>query len=441
MQMRVEDAVADVWARLDARSDRVVGLTSDLVRIPSVNPKFQDLPEEGREAEVQALIARELSGSHLAIKTFDALPGRPNLLAETEAVGNGDRDLILCGHIDVVPVGDVREWSYDPFCGDVRDGKVLGRGTMDMKAGMACCIEALRVIREAGIALQGKVSLHSVVDEEAGGFGAKAMVKTGYLAPAAIIAEPGGDEIFISQGGLEWLRITIRGRQGHSAYRFTGMYPQPHQENRKAPPISAADMATRFLVALRDYEAANARVKSHPMMAPGINHFGVGSVRIGAGLGADGLPMIMTNPGIVPDVAVIDIDHKFMPHETSAEIRADFEQFVAHFCATDPWLRENPIDVKWDLYDLHFPPMNTAADHQLVKIVTDRRSSLGKPTALRGSIGVTDGAHYAVAGVQPIRYGPFGANQHAADEWADVASIKMTTKVMAAAILDWCGVA
>jgi acetylornithine deacetylase len=85
--------------------------------------------------------------------------------------------------------------------------------------------------------------------------------------------------------------------------------------------------------------------------------------------------------------------------------------------------------------------MNTAADHRLVKIVTDRRSSLGKPTALRGSIGVTDGAHYAVAGVQPIRYGPFGANQHAADEWADVASIKMTTKVMAAAILDWCGVA
>lgn len=105
------------------------------------------MPEEGREAEVQALIARELSGSHLAIKTFDALPGRPNLLAETEAVGDGDRDLILCGHIDVVPVGDVREWSYDPFCGDVRDGKVLGRGTMDMKAGMACCIEALRVIR------------------------------------------------------------------------------------------------------------------------------------------------------------------------------------------------------------------------------------------------------------------------------------------------------
>ncbi|WP_412066819.1 M20 family metallopeptidase [Rhizobium sp. SYY.PMSO] len=441
MHKRVEEAVADVWSRLDAGPDRAVGLTSDLVRIPSVNPKFQVEPEEGLERQVQELIAGELSGCGLDIRTFDALPGRPNLLAETEASGSPERGLILCGHIDVVPVGDRREWSYDPFCGDIREGKVLGRGTMDMKAGMACCVEALRVIREAGIRLQGKVALHSVVDEEAGGFGAKAMVRAGHLAPAAIIAEPGGDEIFISQGGLEWLRVTIRGRQGHSAYRFTGMYPQPYQENRKAPPISAADMATRFLSALRDYEAANARVKSHPMMPPGINHFGVGAVRIGAGLGADGLPMIMTNPGIVPDVAVIDIDHKFMPHETSADIRADFERFVAHFCATDPWLRENPIEVKWDLYDLHFPPMNTSADHPLVRIVTDRRASLGKPTALRGSIGVTDGAHYAVAGVHPIRYGPFGANQHAADEWADVESIKTTTKVLAAAILDWCGVA
>jgi acetylornithine deacetylase len=117
-------------------------------------------------------------------------------------------------------------------------------------------------------------------------------------------------------------------------------------------------------------------------------------------LGEDGLPIIMSNPGIVPDVAVIDIDHKFMPHETSADIRADFEAFVAHFCATDPWLREHPIEVKWDLYDLHFPPMNTSADHELVKIVTARRASLGRPTVLRGSIGVTDGAHYAVAGVQ-----------------------------------------
>ena len=441
MQDRIDNAVADVWARLDAKSDRVVGLTSDLVRIPSVNPKFQDEPEAGREAQVQALIADELSGCDLAVSTFDALPGRPNLLAQTEGAGNGERDLILCGHIDVVPVGDLREWSYDPFCGDVRNGRVLGRGTMDMKAGMACCVEALRVIREAGIALRGRVSLHSVVDEEAGGSGAKAMVRAGHLAPAAIIAEPGGDEIFISQGGLEWLRITIRGRQGHSAYRFTGMYPQPWQENPKAPPISAADLASRFLAALRDYEAANSRVKSHPMMPPGINHFGVGVVRIGAGLGEDGLPIIMSNPGIVPDVAVIDIDHKFMPHETSADIRADFEAFVAHFCATDPWLRENPIEVKWDLYDLHFPPMNTSADHELVKIVTARRASLGRPTALRGSIGVTDGAHYAVAGVQPIRYGPFGANQHAPDEWADVESIRTTTKIFAASILDWCGIA
>lgn len=439
-----QDAIARVWAVLDAEPDWTVDLASRLVRIPSVNPKFPtgngDVDISGREAEVQALLDGELRALGLTTRQWDALPGRPNLVAKTPA-GDPDKSLILCGHVDVVPVGDASAWSWPPFSGEVRDGRLLGRGSQDMKAGLACCVGAIRAIRKAGIELDGQFALHSVVDEEAGGFGARSAVAEGEHAAAVIVAEPGQGEIFLCQGGLEWLRVTIRGRQGHSAYRYTGYWPQPHAARTGNEPVSAADIATRFLMALRDYEAGVARSKSHPLMPAGVNHFGVGVVQIGAGMGADGLPQILSNPGIVPDVAVIDIDMKFLPHEKTAEVRADFEAFVAGFCASDPWLRDNPITVEWDLYGLHFPPMNTSPDHPIVGSIRAARERLGHAqTILRGSIGVTDGAHYAAAGMQALRYGPAGANQHGADEWADVASIRETTKILAAAVIDWCGV-
>lgn len=443
MPDRLRQAVDKAWSVLDAEPDWPVDLAARLVRIPSVNPKFPEgssIDISGREAEVQAVLDAELSALGLATRQWDALPGRPNLIAKTEP-GVAGKSLILCGHVDVVPVGDAAGWSWPPFCGEVRDGRLLGRGSQDMKAGMACCVGAIRAIRKAGIRLEGQLALHSVVDEEAGGFGAQAAVAAGELADALIVAEPGRGEVFVCEGGLDWLRVTIPGRAGHSSLRYQGYWPQPDALRNDNAPVSAADIATRFLLALREYEAGIARAVTHPLMPSGVNHFGVGVVRIGVGLGADGLPQIMSNPGICPDAAIIDIDRKFMPHETTEATRADFEAFVAAFCATDPWLRENPITVEWDLYGLHFPPMNTSPDHPLVQSITAARARLGHAqTRIAGMTGATDAAHYAAAGVQGLRYGPAGANQHGADEWADVASIRETTKILAAAIIDWCGV-
>ncbi|MFV0474390.1 MAG: M20 family metallopeptidase [Pikeienuella sp.] len=443
MSAELEDAIHRAWVEIDAEPDWAVDLAARLVKIPSVNPKFPaggDIDIEGREAEVQDLLEGELTALGLTTRRWDALPGRPNLIAKTEAGGDPARSLILCGHVDVVPVGDASAWSWPPFCGEIRDGRLLGRGAQDMKAGLAAAVGAIRAIRKAGLRLDGQLALHAVVDEEAGGFGARAAVAEGELAAAAILAEPGNGEIFLCQGGLEWLRVTIRGRQGHSAYRYAGYYPQPHAARTGNEPVSAADIATRFLMALRDFEAGVARSRSHPLMPAGANHFGVGTVRIGAGMGPDGLPAIMNNPGIVPDVAVIDIDMKFLPQEKTEEVRAEFEAFVAGFCAADPWLREHPITVAWELYGLHFPPQNTKPDHPLVgALLSARRRAGHENTTFRSSVGVTDGAHYAAKGVTALRYGPAGANQHGADEWADVASIRETARILAAAAIEWCG--
>ena len=104
--------------------------------------------------------------------------------------GNEDKSLIVGGHIDVLPVGDVSAWGRDPFSGDIDCGNVWGRGAVDMKGGLAACIGAVRAIRWAGVELDGRLSVHSVVDEEAGGFGAIDLLRRGHAAGRAIIAEP-----------------------------------------------------------------------------------------------------------------------------------------------------------------------------------------------------------------------------------------------------------
>lgn len=434
-----DKAVAAVQAAIEKDRDFVVALTQDLVRIPSVNPKFQLDPAINREADVQDHIEPILKGAGFSTERWDALPGRPNLIGERP--GSEERSLILCGHIDVVPTGEAGRWTVDPFGGEIKGGRIYGRGAVDMKGGVAACVAAVRALDKAGIGLAGRLAVHAVVDEEAGGFGAIAAVKRGKLAKAALIAEPTWGDVLPVEGGLEWCRVTIRGRAAHSALRYNEIYPQPHTPGRLEPGVNAIELAVRFIEALRHYELDRTRAGYHPLMITGMNTIHVGVIQGGAGLGPNGLPTTMTNPAITPDVAVIDLDMKFLPNETSAEYRRDFEDFVHHFSQTDAWLRQNPPTVQWELGGLYFPPMDTSPDHPLVKSLAARQAALGKTPAIKGFVAVCDAAHYAGAGVDGVIFGPSGDGFHSYDEYVDIASVVDTTKVIAASVIDWCGLA
>jgi len=433
-----EAAVKAAWKVLDDDRNYATDLTQKLVRIPSVNPKFIKDPDQNRESAVQDMVEAELKSIGMSINRWDVFPDRPNVIGEL--AGSEEHSLLLCGHIDVVPVGDRAAWTVDPFGGDVKDGKLYGRGAVDMKSGVAAAIAAIRAIRTAGIELDGRVAMHSVVDEETGGFGAIDAVKRGNLAKAAIITEPSWGEIQVCEGGLEWIRITITGRQGHSAWRYNEIWPQRDESGRLRPAVNAIDIAVRFLDALRNFESSRCRNRQHPLLPPGMNTINVGAMRAGAGLGPDGLPLIMTNPAIIPDVAVIDLDYKFLPNQTKEEIRAEFETFVHHFCQQDLWLQEHPIKVGWELGGLHFPPMDTPPDHPIVQSLFQRRTQLGGKPKIAGFIAVADCAHYAGAGVNAVICGATGDGFHGSDEYVDIASLEETTKTLAAAIIDWCGV-
>jgi acetylornithine deacetylase/succinyl-diaminopimelate desuccinylase family protein len=433
-----EAAVEAVWKVLDSDRDYATTLTQRLVRIPSVNPKFVEDPEQNRESAVQDLVEQELKSFGMSINRWDVFPDRPNVIGNLD--GSEQRSLLLCGHIDVVPIGERAAWSVDPFGGEIKNGRLYGRGAVDMKSGVAAAIAAVRAIRTAGIELDGRVAIHSVVDEEAGGFGAIDAVRRGHLAKAAIVTEPSWGEIQPCEGGLEWIRITITGRQGHSAWRYNELWPQRDEPGRLRPAMNAIDIAARFIEALRQFESSRCRNRQHPLLPPGMNTINVGTIRGGAGMGPDGLPLIMTNPAIIPDVVVIDLDYKFLPNQTKEDIRAEFEAFVHHFCQQDLWLQEHPIKVEWELGGLHFPPMDTSPEHPVVQSLFKRRSQLGGKPKIAGFVAVADAAHYAGAGVDAVICGATGDGFHGTDEYVDIASLEETTKTLAATIIDWCGV-
>ena len=432
-------ALKSVLEIIDKDRDHVVALTQDLVKIPSVNPKFQLQEGLNRESDVQDRIEQELRSLGCEIKRSDALPGRPNLTSDF--AGSEEKSMILCGHVDVVPVGNSDAWDREPFSGELESGRVWGRGAVDMKGGLSACISAARAISLAGIELEGRLSLHSVVDEEAGGFGAIDLVNNGFLAKHALVAEPTWGNVIPAEGGLDWTRITIFGQQSHAGWRFNSIWPQHDSPERLQPGVNAIELATRFLVALRDFEAARCRNNNHPLMPAGLATINPGTIMGGAGMGEDGNPAVMTNAAMTSDIVTIVLDYKFMPDEHFADVKKEFEDFVHHFSWMDPWMREHPPKIEWSLWGLHFPPMNTPNNHPLTQSVLNRAKELqSKPPGMKGFEAVTDAAHYAGKGVVPIIYGPSGDGFHGDNECVEVDSLVETTKVIAATVLDMCGI-
>ncbi|SDJ53531.1 M20 family metallopeptidase [Salipiger marinus] len=427
-----------VWDEIDGTPERVLDLTQEMVRIPSVNPKFERKQGLNNEDQVAALLEDRLKSLGCETDSWDVLPGRPNIVGTLP--GSDQRSLILCGHIDTVPVGNHANWTVDPFGGEISDGKLWGRGSVDMKAGLAACIAAVESIKAAGITLDGRVSIQGVVDEEAGGFGAMDAVAKGHLARNAIIAEPTWDKVVPAEGGLEWVRVTFIGRSGHAGMRYNDIFPQPDVPGRLVPAVNAIEIAGRFLLALKEFEASRCRNNYHPLCPPGLSTINPGVIHGGVGIDQDGLPSIRTNPAMTPDRVTLDMDLKFLPHETSADVRHQFEEFVMAFAGLDPWTKANPPQIAWELGGLHFPPMDTPVDHPLVKSLVTHHSALGDAPEIRGFDAVTDAAHYAGAGVDACIYGPSGDGFHGDNEYVDVASLHKSTKVIAAAILDICGV-
>ena len=213
--------VADVLSRIDAAE--LTALTRDLVRIPSV---VRPGDPAATEAAVAAYVERWLRAEGFAVEVHEVAPGRPNVFGSLGAAAAGPT-LLLEGHTDVVTEGNAAEWTHPPFGGDVVDGRLYGRGSADMKSGLAAAMIAAAALKRSGAPLGGRLVVGALVDEEGDMIGARHLCTTplGRALSAAIICEPEQNELCLEQRGVVWARVTVRGRMAHGAMPEAGINP------------------------------------------------------------------------------------------------------------------------------------------------------------------------------------------------------------------------
>jgi succinyl-diaminopimelate desuccinylase len=275
-------------------AERVVDLTKALVAVDTRNPP-------GRESPIESVVRAALDQWQPRWTSVEPAPGRLSLLAELPHPGGPDPDrptLIVNGHLDVVPVG-ADGWSHDPFDPQVIDGRLYGRGTADMKGGIAAAVCALEVLDRAGVPPACKVVFHLVADEERGGrYGTQALLERGLIAgDACLIPEPTGLDLCVAERGLMQARIAVEGRPGHGSRPREG--------------VSAIEHAARLVLALH---AADYGDSEHPLLGrPTAN---VGTISGGSTFNT------------VAESCVIGLDRRVLPGATAASTEAKIRELI-----------------------------------------------------------------------------------------------------------------
>lgn len=405
------------------------GLLSFLDKLVAV-PSLDGSPEE---ITVQEMVATKLAEIGLAVDAweidFEALQKHPSYSAEVErprgigVVGQMGRgqgaSLILNGHTDVVPAGVLANWTVDPWRATVNpaEGRVYGRGALDMKGGLCCALFAAKAIQDAGLQLLGKLFIQSVIGEEDGGCGTLAAVTRGYRADAAIVLEPTELKIAPAQAGALNFRITIPGRAAHGAIRYEGIDP-----------------LEKFLLiyqSILTYEQARNQDIDHPLfkMYPIPYPICVGTIHGGAW--ASTVAESLTFEGRLG----IGID------ENVVEARRAFEELIERVSAADEWLRDHPPTVEW--WGGQFAPAKISSGHPIVLTVQEAfTETAGHTTGIQGMPYGADMRHLVNDGQTPtILFGPGDVRKaHQPDEFVPLEDLETVTKTLVLTIMRFCGI-
>lgn len=421
----IPDAPSDLERRaLDAVDvDGVLAGLRELVAIPSVGGTTA-------EQDAQRWCADRLAGlghrvDHWRIDVAELLddPEFPGREADRDIAygcvgvhGDGDPALVFCGHTDVVPPGDLDRWpDRDPYALRVHDGIAAGRGTCDMKGGIAAFLGALEALRSAGIRLRRPVGVHTVSGEEDGGLGAFATLRRGHRGDACVLAEPSAGTIVAANGGSLTFRLEIPGQGTHGSTRTRG--------------VNALEKLAELLPALRDLEARR-NADPDPLVA----HLDVPyPLSVGMARAGDWA-------STVPDLAIAEGRYGVRLDEGIDDAKAEFAEAVRRACEADPWLSRHPVRVSWP--GGMFASGRLPTGHPLLDETTQAVVDAGgpKPEALGAPYG-TDLRLYAAAGVPTLQYGPGDVRYaHAHDEHVAVAELEQATRAYVLLAMRRCGV-
>ena len=413
--------VERVIVEVDRAADEIVDFASRLVRIPTVNPP-------GEEYEACANVIGDQLRAHGAdvqllpaigrVEHTSRFP-RINVVGRYEGGAQGPA-VHLSGHFDVVPAG--QGWTRDPFGGEVVDGRLYGRGSCDMKAGLAAAVFAAAAIRRAGVVHASPIEISGTVDEESGGFAGVAwLAENGWISrertKAVIIPEPFGvDRVCVGHRGVYWFEVIAEGRMAHGSMPYLG--------------ISAIEGMSHLLDLVRDElgPALAGRLTAMPVVPEGSRR---ATININ---GLDGGQPVDESPSpCVADRCRAVFDRRFLLEEGLDRTRAEVTALVAKAQSRMP-------DVRFSIADrMIVEPTRAPEDAPVIAALTDAIARVvGRPASLVASPGTYDQKHVArIAGVPHcVAYGPGDlALAHQPDEYCALADIVTATKVLALAVL------
>jgi acetylornithine deacetylase len=372
-----------------------IGLLSDLIAINSVNPSL--VPGGAGEADIAHAVAEHLRQSGLDVVITEVSAGRKNVVGLLEGREQG-KSLMLCGHSDTVGV----EGMDHPFSPVERDGKIYGRGSGDMKGGLAAMLDAARTLAAKGWP-KGRLIVAVVVDEEYASIGAESLVKN-WSADAAIVTEPTGLIVATGHKGFSWVEVTTEGRAAH------GSRPQ---EGRDAI-LKMGQVLQKLGALTRKLESG----APHPLL---------GCPSLHASLIDGGREM-----STYPDKCVLKIERRTLSDEEPGIALREVEEIL-------DCLRNEDAEFVGSarlLFDRS--PYETPADSKLPDLLEQTITTVGRETKREGMTYWTDAAILGHAGIPSVVFGPGGAGFHGLEEYVVVDQVLACRDVLTLFARDFC---
>jgi len=418
----------------DRAAARAVEIAQALVRFNTTvgDPGHEPIDERACQEYVASLLAPagfevdlwepavdELR-DHPMYRTGQQWRERPIVVARLPGAGGG-RSLMFNGHIDTVPAGDREPWSVDPWAGELRDGRLYGRGACDMKGGVAAMIAAALAIAE-GERPDGDLLVAVVTDEEVNGMGTIAAIRRGYRADAAVVPEPTGLDIWIAFRGILVGEVEVSGRPGHVEVA------QPHWSRGGA--VNAIHLMLGVAATLRglDDEWRTRPDKQHPLCS-------TSEVNVTTIAGGD----YFSN---VPERCRATINVCYVPGEEAADgfggrVKAEIEERLRTAAKLHGWMAEHPPRISW-LVD--FPPGEIDAGEAVVRELRGLAGEMGGAPRVLG-LDTWDDTVSLIreAGMPSVSFGPGSNDQaHAVDEFVTVDELERCAALLARFGARWC---
>ena len=418
------DARKKLLEKIDQSRDKAVAFLRDMVVIPSVT---------GDEAQIQTFMSKYMKKIGLDVDKWETdweelkkhpgyrpvdrgYEGRPNIVATWKGAGGG-RSLLLNGHTDVIPVGGGEGWSDNPWSATIKNGRMYGRGTADMKSGVASHIMAVECLKGAGLKPKGDVYINVVIDEEVSGHGTLDTVIRGYKADAGISGETSDLAVQPACIGRIWFEIEIHGKPAGIQKRYEG--------------ISGIELGNKIVKAVADLEAKRVATITHPLYPNAL----------------DTLPCIIGSfsagnyPSAFPANCLLKGSIGTVPGEDHEGVKQSLVDQIARAAAEDPWMKLHPPKVRFVGYDAQASEI--PRDHAIVETVCKNYKEItGRDPQISGRQGAADTRFLNLYADTPtVIFGPGStAVMHANDEYVSIDDYITSIKVMALSIADWCGV-